>query len=166
MSDRNIPSKTESLLDEAAKFIRGFAASGESGFVRQRAALDWLTRYESWDETKSPRYLRPWVGTAMMYSARMNLAVSDQWCQGFNACLNAIDAAAGGFCPTDSGTKTEPAEIIGARLVGHSETCALVQNVSAALCTCERFRGCRICGGGIRYEHEPGCSALKTGAEP
>lgn len=53
--------------------------------------------------TKSaPRYLRPWVGTALMYSARMNLAISDQWCQGFNACLNAIDAAAGGFCPTDS----------------------------------------------------------------
>lgn len=33
------------LLDEASRFIQGFAASSDSGFVRQRAALDWMQRY-------------------------------------------------------------------------------------------------------------------------
>lgn len=30
------------LLDEAKRFIRGFASSAESGFIRQRAAQQWL----------------------------------------------------------------------------------------------------------------------------
>lgn len=33
------------LLAEAALFIEGFAASGESGFARQRKAQEWLARY-------------------------------------------------------------------------------------------------------------------------
>jgi hypothetical protein len=32
------------LLSEAEKFIDGFAASAESGFARQKKALEWLRR--------------------------------------------------------------------------------------------------------------------------
>lgn len=35
------------LLAEAEKFIEGFAASGESGFVRQQRAKEWLRKYRS-----------------------------------------------------------------------------------------------------------------------
>jgi len=45
MSTEQPPSKE--LLDEAAKFIEGFATSGESGFIRQQAALKWLRRYRA-----------------------------------------------------------------------------------------------------------------------
>lgn len=37
---------TEELLEEASKFITGFAHSAESGFVRQKRALQWLREYE------------------------------------------------------------------------------------------------------------------------
>lgn len=63
-------------------------------------------------------------------------------------------------------TEAEPAEIAGARLVGHAGDCALVRDASASRCTCHLFMGCRICGGGIRYEHEPDCSAMKSTTEP
>jgi hypothetical protein len=37
---------TEQLLEEASKFITGFAHSAESGFERQKRALKWLREYE------------------------------------------------------------------------------------------------------------------------
>jgi hypothetical protein len=35
-----------SLVDEAKRFIDGFAASAESGFTRRRKALEWIKRYK------------------------------------------------------------------------------------------------------------------------
>lgn len=36
----------EQLLEEAKRFIEGFAASGESGFAKRKRALQWLDAYD------------------------------------------------------------------------------------------------------------------------
>jgi hypothetical protein len=36
----------EQLLEEASKFIDGFAASGDSGFAKRKRALQWMQAYE------------------------------------------------------------------------------------------------------------------------
>jgi len=60
----------------------------------------WLNGYaEAADEIATPRYLRPWVGTASMFAQEHKLAVTDEWCRGWNSCLDALDAR---------GCETEP----------------------------------------------------------
>jgi hypothetical protein len=42
------------LLDEAEKFITGFAHSAESGFVRRQAALNWIGAYKGMERVPGP----------------------------------------------------------------------------------------------------------------
>lgn len=44
------------LLDEAARFIEGYAGSAESGFVRQRRALAWLRDFYAHREAVAQRH--------------------------------------------------------------------------------------------------------------
>lgn len=56
-------------------------------------------------ETKAPRYLRPSLGTASMFSAEYKLAVSGDWCRGWNALLSALEAAG---CEADPNSPWPP----------------------------------------------------------
>lgn len=56
-------------------------------------------------ETKAPRYLRPSMGTGSMFASQYKMAVTDEWCRGWNALLSAQEAAG---CETDSNSPWPP----------------------------------------------------------
>jgi hypothetical protein len=56
-------------------------------------------------ETEVPRWIRPSVGTASMYAGEHKLAVTTEWCRGWNACLDALDATG---CQVDQGSPWPP----------------------------------------------------------
>jgi hypothetical protein len=57
------------------------------------------------DETEVRRWIRPSVGTASMYAGEHKLAVTTEWCRGWNACLDALDATG---CQVDQGSPWPP----------------------------------------------------------
>lgn len=56
-------------------------------------------------ETTTPRYLRPSMGTASMFSTEYKMAVSNDWCRGWNALLSALEAAG---CEADPNSPWPP----------------------------------------------------------
>jgi hypothetical protein len=95
-----------------------------------------VERERSPEEPKA-RYLRPWVGTASMYAGEHKLAVSDQWCQGWNACLDALDARG---CETEPVETSAPLNHAPGCGVHDGKPCGCVKKAIGA-CICARKDG-------------------------
>lgn len=98
---------TKEMMDACMTYLSDFAQlNGETpgAFAIFAAGASWQRRRPVPGAT-SPRYLRPSVGTASMFSALYKMAVTDEWCRGWNSLLSAQEAAG---CETDPNSPWPP----------------------------------------------------------